>query len=197
MSRHATPSAPHRCQCRVRSAGPLHEPSSAVSDPPTAAVPVTVGVPSEVGGCSVAGSAAATTAVGSDAERPVPYASEALTTTRSVEPASSAPTTYVALIAPAMSRHASPAAEHRCHCRCRATAPLPDQTPSPALSLPPTAAVPVMLGGTTTATGTICGAGAGASTAAVGADVDVAVPSAFVPVTTTTSVEPTSPDVTS
>src|SRR4051812_31587478 len=94
MSTQVPPSPVHRCHCRVNSARPLHVPSSALRSSPAVGVPVTTGEPSAVGGVG-AGSAGAgavvavTTSDAVEAASPAPVESLAVTTTRTVEPASS------------------------------------------------------------------------------------------------------------
>src|SRR4051812_36845645 len=121
MSRQAEPSAEQRCHCRVSTTIPLQLPSSAVSVSPAIAVPLTVGAVSALGGgggsATGAAAGAATTSEAAEAARPLANVSVALTTTRTVEPTSSAPSRYVAPVASAMSRHVVPSAEQRCHCR--------------------------------------------------------------------------------
>ena len=118
MSRHASPAAEQRCQRRASSNGPpaLHTPSSALSSSPIAAVPVTFGATSGATGtiCATGGGAESTTAVAPDVDAAEPSAFVALTTTTSVEPTSSAATSYVVPVAPAMSAHAGVASQ-RCH----------------------------------------------------------------------------------
>src|SRR2546421_6720907 len=148
MSTQAAPSAAHGCHCRASCTIPVQVPSSAVSVSPTVAVPDTVGTVSALGGAGgSAGGAAAGALTTSDAAElasPVPNASVALTTTRRVAPASSAPIAYVVPVAPVISRHASPAGEHRCHWRASSTGPL--HVPSSAVSVSPTVATPVTVG---------------------------------------------------
>jgi len=89
----------------------------------------------------------------------------------------------VELVAPAMSTQVVPLLE-RCHCRL-VLLPMPVQVPVVAVSVRPSWAVPVTTGIVTTA-------GGSAATAVVGADGAFALPPAFVPVTRTRIVAPTS-----
>src|SRR6478735_2627510 len=85
MSTQADPSVAHRCQRRVIATSSLHVPSLALSSAPA------IGSPATAGGA--AAGLAATTSDAVEAARPVPTAPVAVTTTTSVDPTSSGPTT--------------------------------------------------------------------------------------------------------
>src|SRR5471032_3211259 len=117
MSRQAEPSGEQRCHCGARTAAPsLQTPLSAVSVSPSAALPATVGGTTAAGATKIwAGEGGATTTgVGVEAEVAEPSPLVAVTATTSVEPRSSAETTYAEVSAPAMSAQAA-AASQRCH----------------------------------------------------------------------------------
>src|SRR5262249_560804 len=189
---HASPAAEQRSHCtaKTRSAA-LHTPSSALSVSPASAGPVSVGVPSTAGPACVPGAArggrgargaagggwgGGTGGVGSDGADVLPPVSLAVTTTRSAEPASSAPITYVWSFAPGMSTQARASASQRCQRIATSTAPL--HVPLSAVSVSPTVVVPVTVGAET-ALGGSSGAAGSASPPAVGGGGGGAVPAAF------------------
>src|SRR5581483_2740089 len=108
---------------------------------------------------------------------------EAVTTTRSRQPTSAAPSTYVEPVAPPMVVHEPPASQ-RCHSNAYVIA-VPIHVPWSAVSVCCATALPLIVGGAVfTARAAV--------TTAVGSEVAVASPASFEAVTVTRTVLPTS-----
>jgi hypothetical protein len=93
---------------------PLHVPVEAVSAEPTVALPLIVGAVRLAGGPLVAVDDG-TAAVAAEVAAVVPFAFEADTVTRIVEPPSADETLYVEAVALAIAAHAPPELSHRDH----------------------------------------------------------------------------------
>ena len=76
---------------------------------------------------------------------PTPF--DAVTATRTVDPASAEATTYVCEVAPTMSAQFTPAESHRRHRYAYEIGAVPDQDPGLAVSVCPTCGVPEIDGG--------------------------------------------------
>ena len=101
----------------------------------------------EEDGAFVAGGAGAvTTLVAADGTVLSPLAFLAVTSTRSVRPASASTRVYVVVVAPLMSAHCAPDVSHRVHWYVYVI-PVPVHVPWLAVSVWPTTALPLIAGG--------------------------------------------------
>src|SRR2546421_3482644 len=141
-----------------------------------------------VGGVELAGGAAATAVVGELLAVAFPAELVPVTWTRTVPATSAEVSAYVEAVAPEMSEQFAPAASQRCHWYVKLIGALPVQVPLAAVSVCPSWAVPLIVGATVFA-------GGDGATAAACVLVAAVPPAAFVPVTTSRSVEATSLEV--
>jgi hypothetical protein len=167
---------------------PDHVPGLAVCGWPS------TGEPEIVGGVTLVGLAAPrTSAVGFDAALSEPWAFVAVTRTRSRRPTSPLRTWYVLPSAPPMGGQfepsgAPPPLGHRSQRYAKDIGVEPDQVPRFAVSVRPSTASPTMLGSPV-----LFGGFPPPRTIRVGFDAALSEPSAFVAVTRTRSLRPTSP----
>src|SRR5262245_40030417 len=169
-----------RSQCRLVVSASVHSPVFAVSVCPSRASPVTAGA------VVLAGAAGSTSGLAAERALVVPPALLALTRTRMVEPTSSWSSVYVLSSSLASGTQLEPDPSQRCHSYANEVGE-PLQVPVLALSTWPSCAVPDTTGGDTFA------GGAAGTTTPVAADTALAEPPAFDAVTTTRTVNPTSP----
>jgi aminoglycoside phosphotransferase (APT) family kinase protein len=111
-----------------------------------------------------------------------------VTTTSTVEPTSELPSTYVEEVAPEIAEQCAPLASQSSHWYENVGAGDPVQVPSAAVSVLPCTADPEIAGAAVLA----AGVAGGPAITAVGGDAADADPALLVPVTTTSTVEPTS-----
>jgi hypothetical protein len=185
MSTQLEPVESQRRHCAAYEIGadPVQEPVVAVMDLPSSSVPDTVG-----GAVFVAEEGAdVTTDVGIETAVALPTEFDASTASLIVDPTSAADTAYVEPVAPPMSAQDAPAVSQRRHRYAYEIGVVPDHVPTSPVSVLPSCGVPAIDGAAVFA-----GGEGAAVTVAVAADVAVAWPPAFVAVTATTIVEPTS-----